>query len=70
MLSFSDEIRTALHEHLNRWGLKRFTSDRDYFAWQRRQLSPEDLNHLNRLVEAKRIGDHRDEVAFYDLAAR
>lgn len=70
MLSSSDELRTALHEHLARWGLKRFTSDRDYFAWQRRQLSSADLNHLNRQVALKRSGDCRDEVAFYDLIAQ
>ncbi|MBH0178912.1 MAG: class I SAM-dependent methyltransferase [Nitrospira sp.] len=70
MLSSSDELRTALHEHLARWGLKRFTSDRDYFAWQRRQLSSADLNHLNRQVELKRSGDCRDEIAFYDLTAQ
>jgi SAM-dependent methyltransferase len=70
MLSSTDEIRTAIHEHLAWWGLKRFTSDHDYFAWQRRQLSRADLTHLNRQVEAKRIGDRRDEVAFYDLTAQ
>ncbi len=70
MLSSSDELRTALHEHLAWWGLKRFTSDRDYFAWQRRQLSSADLNHLNRQVELKRSGNCRDEVAFYDLTAQ
>ena len=70
MLSSSDELRTALHEHLAWWGLKRFTSDYDYFAWQRRQLSSADLNHLNRQVELKRSGDCRDEVAFYDLTAQ
>ena len=70
MLSSSDEIRSALHEHLARWGLKRFTSDRDYFAWQRRQLSSADLIHLNRQVELKRSGDCRDEVAFYDLTSQ
>lgn len=70
MLSSSDELRTALHEHLARWGLKRFTSDHDYFAWQRRQLSSADLTHLNRQVELKRSGDCRDEVAFYDLTAQ
>jgi SAM-dependent methyltransferase len=63
-------MRATLHEHLAWWGLKRFTSDRDYFAWQRRQLSSTELNHLNRQVELKRSGDCRDEIAFYDLAAR
>lgn len=70
MLSSADELRTALHEHLAWWGLKRFTSDRDYFVWQRRHLSSADLSHLNRQVELKRSGDCRDEVAFYDLTAQ
>jgi SAM-dependent methyltransferase len=70
MLSSSDELRTALHEHLARWGLKRFTSDHDYFTSQRRQLSSADLTYLNRQVELKRSGDSRDEVAFYDLTAQ
>jgi SAM-dependent methyltransferase len=65
-----DEIRTALHEHLAWWGLKRFTSDADYFVWQRQQLSAADLNQLNAQVERKRGGDPRDEIAFYDLTAQ
>ena len=65
-----DSLKQSFHEHLARWGLKRFVSDRDYFAWQRRQLSSADLNHLNRQVELKRSGNCRDEVAFYDLTAQ
>ena len=70
MTEVTDEIRRALHEHLAWWGLKLFTSDHDYFTWQRRQLSSADLNHLNRQVELKRSGDCRDEIAFYDLTAQ
>lgn len=69
MLSSSDEIRAALHEHLAWWGLRQFTSDRDYFAWQQQQLSHEDLKQLTLLAERKRVGDRHDEMAFYDLAA-
>ncbi len=69
MLPSSDEIRAALHEHLAWWGLRQFTSDRDYFAWQQRQLSPDDLKQLASCAERKREGDHHDETAFYDLAA-
>jgi tRNA G46 methylase TrmB len=60
----------ALHEHLIWWGLKRVTSDAGYFAWQRQQLSSTELNQLNAQVERKREGDHRDEIAFYDLTAQ
>ena len=65
-----DEVRATLHEHLARWGLKRFTSDADYFAWQRKQLSSADLIQLRRVVERKQEGARRDEVAFYDLIAQ
>lgn len=65
----NDEIRAALHEHLSWWGLRRFTSDADYFVWQRQQLSPADLNQLNAQVERKRSGDRQDEIDFYDLTA-
>jgi SAM-dependent methyltransferase len=66
----NDEIRTTLHEHLAWWGLRHFTSDREYFLWQRQQLSVEELNQLNIHAERKRTGDSVDEIAFYDLAAR
>jgi SAM-dependent methyltransferase len=73
MLFSADEMRDAreaLEAHLAWWGLKRFTSDADYFAWQRKQLSPADLTQLNALVERKRGGERRDEVAFYDLTTQ
>ena len=62
-------LRQSLREHLTWWGLRHFTSDRDYFLWQRQQLSVEELNQLNIHAERKRRGDHVDEMAFYDLAA-
>ena len=68
-----DEKRTTLHAleaHLAWWGLKRFTSDADYFAWQRIELSPADLNQLRKVVAQKHEGGHLDEVAFYDLSAQ
>jgi SAM-dependent methyltransferase len=58
-----------LHDHLAWWGLKRFRSDVDYFAWQREKLSSADLTRLDQQVERKRAGDRRDEIAFYDLTA-
>jgi SAM-dependent methyltransferase len=63
-------IDDALKSHLAWWGLKRFTSDADYFAWQRQQLSSAALYQLNAQVERKREGDRRDEIAFYDLTAQ
>jgi SAM-dependent methyltransferase len=63
-------LEDALNAHLAWWGLKHFTSDTEYFAWQRETLSSTDLNHLNRQIERKRAGDRRDEIAFYDLTAQ
>lgn len=62
-------LRQSLHEHLTWWGLRHFTSDRDYFLWQRQQLSVDELNQLNLHAERKRTGNYVDEMAFYDLAA-
>lgn len=58
-----------LHAHLAQWGLRSFSSDADYFAWQRATLSAADLNRLTAQVERKRSGDRQDEIAFYDLTA-
>lgn len=65
----TDSLRQSLHEHLAWWRLKRFISDADYFAWQRRQLSPAQLNQLSVRADQKREGDRCDEIAFYDLTA-
>ena len=62
-------LRQSLRDHLTWWGLRHFTSDRDYFLWQRQQLSVEELNQLTIYAERKRTGDHVDETAFYDLTA-
>lgn len=69
MLFSSNEIRTALREHLVWWGLRQFTSDRDYFAWQRQQFTHNNLKQLASHAERKREGDRHDEIAFYDVAA-
>jgi hypothetical protein len=34
----NDSLQQSLHAHLARWGLREFTSDAGYFAWQRQQL--------------------------------
>jgi SAM-dependent methyltransferase len=73
MLFSADEMRDAreaLEAHLAWWGLKRFTSDADYFSWQQKQLSPADLTQLNTQAERKRGGERGDEVTFYDLTAQ
>jgi SAM-dependent methyltransferase len=66
----ADSLQQSLQAHLAWWGLKQFTSDVEYFAWQREKLSSVDLNRLNQQVERKRVGDRRDEIAFYDLTAQ
>lgn len=58
-----------LHAHLAQWGLRSFSSDADYFAWQRAVLSAADLNQLTAQAERKRSGIRQDEIAFYDLTA-
>ncbi|HEX5647893.1 MAG TPA: class I SAM-dependent methyltransferase, partial [Nitrospira sp.] len=63
-------LQQSLHEHLAWWGLKRFTTDREYFAWQEQRLSREDLNQLLAQAERKRSGDRRDDISFYDLTAQ
>ncbi|MEK7761248.1 MAG: methyltransferase domain-containing protein [Nitrospirota bacterium] len=64
-----DSLQDSLHAHLAQWGLRSFSSDADYFAWQRATLSAADLNRLNAQVERKRSGARQDEIAFYDLTA-
>jgi SAM-dependent methyltransferase len=65
----NNPLGQSLREHLAWWGLRHFTSDREYFLWQRQQLSAEELNQLNIHAERRRTGDSVDERAFYDLAA-
>lgn len=64
-----NSLRQSLREHLAWWGFKRFSSDRDYFAWQRQRLSSEDLKRLAFHAEQKRQGDRHDEIMFYDVTA-
>jgi SAM-dependent methyltransferase len=66
----TDSLQQTLRDHLAWWGLRHFTSDHEYFLWQRQQLSVEELNQLNSRAERKRTGDRVDEIAFYDLAAQ
>ena len=65
-----DSLHDSLHAHLAQWGLRSFSSDADYFAWQRATLSATDLNRLGEQVERKRGGTRLDEIAFYDLTAQ
>lgn len=65
----TDSLSPALAAHLASWGLKRFTSDAEYFAWQRQALSPDQLNALHHHVELKRSGTAAEETAFYDVTA-
>lgn len=65
----TDSRHESLYAHLAQWGLRSFSSDADYFAWQRAMLTAADLNQLNAQVERKRSGAREDEIAFYDLTA-
>jgi len=64
-----NSLGQSLRAHLAWWGLRHFSSDREYFAWQRQHLSSEELRQLAFHVERKREGDPRDEIAFYNLTA-
>jgi SAM-dependent methyltransferase len=66
----NDSLLQSLHSHLAWWGLQRFTSDAEYFTWQQKQLSPEDLTQLTAQVERKRGGERCDDVSFYNLTAQ
>src|SRR3712207_6156916 len=63
-------LQDALQSHLASWGLKRFTWDAEYFAWQRQTLSAHQLNSLHHCIQRKRLGSASDEVAFYDATAQ
>lgn len=54
--------------HLIQWGLRRFTDEESYYAWQRQSLAGERLRLLRQAAEARRDGEDADQ-AFYDLAA-
>ena len=54
--------------HLAQWGLRRFSSEDSYYAWQRQSLAGERLRLLQQTAEARRDGEDADQV-FYDLAA-
>jgi SAM-dependent methyltransferase len=64
-----ESIQQSLQNHLDQWGLRRFTSDQAYAHWQRQQLSPDELSALHQHVERKRHGSSADETAFYNLTA-
>ena len=63
--------REALRDHLQWWGLQHFETEDAYYRWQHERIGPDDLEQLNRLVEARRQPEAvgADE-AFYDLTAR
>ncbi len=59
----------ALAFHLDWWGLRLFTLDEAYFAWQREASSATEIRALHALVEQKRLGSSVEEIAFYDATA-
>src|SRR5262245_60585771 len=65
----TDSFKRSLQDHLTQWGLRRFTTDKEYFQWQRDVLSPQELASLHDCAEKKRKGSPADEIAFYDLTA-
>lgn len=54
--------------HLAEWGLRRFSDEDSYYAWQRQALTGARLRLLQQAAQARRQAGEADE-AFYDLAA-
>lgn len=63
--------QAALIAHLNDWGLRHFTSDETYFAWQRQVVPSADLNRLHACLAGKQAAGAGalEEIAFYDATA-
>ena len=61
-------VELDIARHLTQWGLRRFTDEDSYYAWQRQSLAGERLRLLQQAAEARRDGEDADQV-FYDLAA-
>ena len=54
--------------HLAAWGLRGFSDEDSYYAWQRQSLSGEQLRLLQQAVQTRHEGGDADQE-FYDLAA-
>ncbi len=54
--------------HLAQWGLRRFSDEDSYYAWQRQALSEERLRLLQQTAQARHEAEDADQ-AFYDLAS-
>jgi SAM-dependent methyltransferase len=67
----SRPVRSSLIAHLKEWGLRHFTSDEAYFAWQRQIIPAADLTRLHDCIAKKQAAGAgaAEETAFYDMAA-
>ena len=61
-------VELDITRHLAAWGLRRFSDEDSYYAWQRQSLAGERLRLLQQAAEARRQGGDPDRE-FYDLAA-
>ena len=65
-IDFSSRVR----EHLAGWGLRSFSSEAAYYAWQQQALTSEQLQLLTDLAKRRQGEDGpKWDQAFYDLAA-
>ncbi len=64
----SPALPHSLEEHLASWGLRSFSTEADYYAWQQEVLTREELVRLHDLA-GDRQGNPAADLAFYDLAA-
>ena len=65
---FAPMAELDIARHLTQWGLRRFTDEDSYYAWQRQSLAGKRLRLLQQAADARRDGEDADQV-FYDLAA-
>ena len=64
-------VETRLAQHLAKWGLRKFSREEDYYAFQRERLSPKDLQGLHELAEKRQGGiDAKSDQDFYDVASQ
>ncbi len=63
-------LEAELVRYLQSWGLQEFHDEASYYDWQRENLSSQDLQKLQSLVEQRQGGENEEaDTAFYDSLA-
>ncbi len=68
----AEALQEALADHLFRWGLRPFLSERDYSRWQREHLRPAELHQLQLLADVRHKDptDGEADLAFYEYTSQ